>query len=102
MLLEESQMFGDREPPDKPEIRWHPNFPHPGVSTVTPLTADARGFLEWMTSDGPTPVLGVWKGESLIVLDADEEDYLGTTVAGNGFVVEVVENGPPTARGPRG
>ena len=68
-----------------PDIRWHLNCPHPGVTTVTPLNSDARHFLEWMASDGPTPVLGFWKGASLIVLDADEEDYLGTTVAGNGY-----------------
>jgi hypothetical protein len=74
----------------RPQIHWYSHTPRPGCHTVTGVTDDARGFLHWMATDGPTPVMGTWDGTSLVIPDG-EADYLLTVLGANfteGLVID--------------
>ena len=66
----------------RPQIHWRSHTPRPGCHTVTALTVDACGFLHWMATDGPTPVMVTWDGISLVIPDT-EADYLSTVLGAN-------------------
>jgi hypothetical protein len=82
-----------------PEILWCTNE---GVHTVTALTAEARRILHELAIEGQEPVLGSWDGKSLIVSNADEADYLNTTIIQMGFRVRCNPSLPtPPSDSPR-